>query len=144
MFKTIAVAYNETPEAERALLSAIQLAKLLGAELKTITVMADPPSYTAFAVVTDPSLPQILEEDRLAFYQALQERARVLAQRGGVVVSTHVVEGRHIEAILHFLREQRADLLVHGLHQRDLHISRLWSTVYELAQEAPCSVLGVH
>jgi hypothetical protein len=31
-----------------------------------------------------------------------------------------------------------------GLHQRSLHLARLWSTVYELAQEAPCSVLGVH
>jgi len=37
MYKKIAVAYNETPEAERALLSAIELAKSLGAELRTIT-----------------------------------------------------------------------------------------------------------
>lgn len=49
-----------------------------------------------------------------------------------------------MEAIVDFLRSQKADLLVVGLHQRDLYIARLWSTVYELAQEAPCSVLGVH
>jgi nucleotide-binding universal stress UspA family protein len=55
-----------------------------------------------------------------------------------------VVEGAGVEAIVDFLRKQKADLLVIGLHQRDFYIARLWSTVYELAQEAPCSVLGVH
>jgi hypothetical protein len=45
---------------------------------------------------------------------------------------------------VNFLRGQKIDLLVMGLHQRSLHLARLWSTVYELAQEAPCSVLGVH
>jgi len=49
-----------------------------------------------------------------------------------------------VQAILHFLREERADLLVIGLHQHDFYLSRLWSSVYDLAQDAPCSVLGVH
>ena len=34
MFKKIVVAYNESPEANRALASAIYLAKLLGADLR--------------------------------------------------------------------------------------------------------------
>ena len=144
MFKKITVAYNETPEAERALLSAIQLAKSLGAELRTVTVMADLPAYTAFAAASDPSVPRTLEDDRLKFYQSLQEKARALAERHGIEVANYIVEGRQVEAIIHHLREQGADLLVLGLHQRDLYIARLWSTVYELAQEAPCSVLGVH
>ena len=144
MFKKITVAYNETPEAERALLSAIQLAKSLGAELQTITVMADSPAYAAFAAAGDPSFPQTLENDRQKFYQDLQEKARLLAERHGIEVTSCIVEGRQVEAIIHHLREQKADLLVLGLHQLDLYIARLWSTVYELAQEAPCSVLGVH
>jgi nucleotide-binding universal stress UspA family protein len=144
MFKKITVAYNETPEAERALLSAIQLAKSLGAELRTITVMADEPANAAFAAAADSSFPRILEDDRLRFYQGLQEKARALAERQGIEVTSSIVEGRDVESIIHDLREQRADLLVLGLHRRDLYIARLWSTVYELAQEAPCSVLGVH
>jgi nucleotide-binding universal stress UspA family protein len=144
MFKKITVAYNESPEAERALLTAIQLAKSLGAELRTLTVMADLPSYAAFAAAGDPSLPRTLEDDRLKFYQGLQEKARALAERHGIEVASCIVEGRQVETIIHDLREQRADLLVLGLHKRDLYIARLWSTVYELAQEAPCSVLGVH
>jgi nucleotide-binding universal stress UspA family protein len=144
MFKKITVAYNESPEAERALLSAIQLAKTLGAELRTVTVMTDLPAYAAFAVAGDPSSTRTLEDDRLKFYQGLQEKARALAERHGIVVASCIVEGRSVEAIIHDLREQRADLLVLGLHQRNFYIARLWSTVYELAQEAPCSVLGVH
>ena len=144
MFKRIAVAYNESAEAQRALTSAIQLAKSIGAELQTITVMADLPSYTAFAGMADPSLPRILDEDRIKFYEALAERARRSAQDQGIDVLTHSAEGSAVEEIVRFLREHKADLLVVGLHQQDLYIARLWSTVYELAQEAPCSVLGVH
>jgi nucleotide-binding universal stress UspA family protein len=144
MFKRIAVAYNESAEAQRALASAIQLAKSMGAQLQTITVMAHLPSYTAFAGMADPSLPKILDEDRIKFYEALAERARQSAQDEGIDVLTHSVEGLAVEEIVRFLREHKADLLIVGLHQQDLYIGRLWSTVYELAQEAPCSVLGVH
>jgi hypothetical protein len=49
-----------------------------------------------------------------------------------------------VATIVSFLRSQGTDLLIIGLHQRDLYLARLWSTVYGLAQEAPCSVLGVH
>jgi nucleotide-binding universal stress UspA family protein len=144
MFKKIAVAYNESPEAERALVCAIQLAKSLGAELRTVTVTVDLPAYTAFAEAADPSLSRVLVDDREKFYAALQQKARVSAQLHGVEVLSHIVTGREVGAIVDFLREQKADLLVIGLHQRDLYLARLWSTVYELAQEAPCSVLGVH
>ncbi len=144
MFQKVIAAYNESPEAERALVSAIRLAKLVNGELHTITVVADLPAYTAFAGVADPSLPHALNEDRAKFYELLQEKARTLARSHGIDLRSHLVEGHGVEMIVDFLREQKADLLVIGLHQRDFYISRLWSTVYELAQEAPCSVLGVH
>jgi nucleotide-binding universal stress UspA family protein len=144
MFYKVVAAYNESPEAGRALISAIKLTKIMNGELEAITVMADLPAYTAFAGVTDPSLPYALKQDRATFYQHLQEKARALALSHGVELRTHLVEGHGVEVVVDFLREQKADLLVIGLHQRDFYIARLWSTVYELAQEAPCSVLGVH
>jgi nucleotide-binding universal stress UspA family protein len=144
MFQRIAVAYNESAEAQRAFAAAIQLAKIMGAELQTITVMADLPAYTAFAGIADPSLPRILDDDRIKFYEELSETARKSAQDQGIDLLTNSVEGPAVEEIVRFLREHKADLLVVGLHQQDLYIARLWSTVYELAQEAPCSVLGVH
>ncbi|AXC13479.1 hypothetical protein ACPOL_4202 [Acidisarcina polymorpha] len=144
MFRKIAVAYNESPESERALLSAIRLTKSLAAELSTITVAADLPAYTAFASATDPDLTRVLKDDRLDFYEGLQRKALAMAHDHNVEVTSHIVEGHDVAAIVDFLRKQHADLLVIGLHQRDLYIARLWSTVYELAQEAPCSILGVH
>ncbi len=144
MFQKVVAAYNESPEAERALVSAIKLTKGWNGELQTITVMTDLPAYAAFASVGDPSLPHVLRQDREALYEHLQERARSLAHSHGIELRSHLVEGPGVEAIVDFLRAQKADLLVIGLHQRDFYIARLWSTVYELAQEAPCSVLGVH
>ena len=144
MFRKIAVAYNESPEAERALHCAIQLAKGLGAELSTITVAAELPAYTAFAGAAGPQLSRVLADDRERFYEVLEEKARSSAHPYGVEVQSHIVEGREVDAIVKFLRGQKIDLLVMGLHQRSLHLARLWSTVYALAQEAPCSVLGVH
>jgi len=144
MFQKVVVAYNQSPESERALDSAIQLALSLNATLQTVTVMTDLPPYTAYAAAADPSISRVLKEDRAKFYEQLQDRAREFAQSRGIELQTHVVEGRQVEAIVDFLRVHKVDLLVIGLHQRDLHIARLWSTVYELAQDAPCSVLGVH
>jgi nucleotide-binding universal stress UspA family protein len=144
MFKKLVVAYNESPESHRALMSGIQLAKSLQAELHVVTTMADLPAYTAFAGATDPSLTQVLDQDRSTHYDRLKEKGRVLFETHGIEFRGHLLEGHPVEAIVDFLRRQQADLLVIGLHQRDFYIARLWSTVYELAQDAPCSVLGVH
>lgn len=144
MFRKIVVAYNESPESQRAFLAAIKLAKSLNAELLTVTAIEDLPAYTAFAAVADSSIARVLEQDRLKFYKKIQDQARAQVESSGIRFQSFLVEGRQVEAIVDFLRQQKADLLVIGLHQRDLHIARLWSTVYELAQDAPCSVLGVH
>lgn len=144
MFRKIVVAYNESHESERALIAAIKLAKALNAELHAITAMAALPAYTAFAQAADSSARRLLEDDQVKFYNTLQQKARALAQQHESELQCHLTEGHEVNAIVDFLRAQRADLLVVGLHQRDLYIARLWSTVYELAQEAPCSVLGVH
>jgi nucleotide-binding universal stress UspA family protein len=144
MFHKIVVAHNESQEAEHALTAAIQLAKSLNAELHAVTVMTGLPAYTAYAGAADSSLPQLLQDDRIRFYELLNEKARAHGSRHGIEVYSHLIEGHEVNAIVDFLREHKADLLVVGLHQRDLYIARLWSTVYELAQEAPCSVLGVH
>jgi nucleotide-binding universal stress UspA family protein len=144
MFRKIALAYNESPESQRALVSAIQLAKSLEAELHTVTVMTGLPAYTAYSAAVDASMSRVLMDDRMTFYRKLQEKAKALACQHDIELTPHLVEGGEVDAIVNFVRQQNTDLLVIGLHQRDLYVARLWSTVYELAQEAPCSVLGVH
>jgi nucleotide-binding universal stress UspA family protein len=144
MFRKIVVAFNESAESQRAFLVALKLAKSLNAELQAVTAIGELPAYAAFAGVADSSISRVLEEDRRDFYAKLQDHARAQVESYGIGFHSYLVEGREVEAIVDFLRQQKADLLVVGLHQRDLYISRLWSTVFELAQDAPCSVLGVH
>jgi nucleotide-binding universal stress UspA family protein len=144
MFSKIVVALNDLPESQRALRTAIELARASNAELATVSILGDLPAYTSFAIVVDPSAPNAMNEDRRRAHCELHEKATLLAQEHGVRTKGSIVEGREVQAILHFLKDERADLLVIGLHQHDFYLSRLWSSVYDLAQEAPCSVLGVH
>ena len=144
MFKNIATAYDESPEAGRALMAAVNLATALGAKVYAITVAEELPAYTAYGFAGDPAVLRTLGEDRLRFYDDLQNKVREKVSAQGVEVSTCLLDGEKVDAIIHFVREHKIDLLVIGLHHRSLRVSRLWSTVYTLAQELPCSILGVH
>jgi nucleotide-binding universal stress UspA family protein len=101
MFHKVVAAYNESPEAERALISAIKLTKGWNGELQAITVMVDLPAYTAFAGAAD-SLSHALRQDREKFYEHLQEKARALALTHGIKLRSHLVEGHGVEAIVDF------------------------------------------
>jgi nucleotide-binding universal stress UspA family protein len=144
MFRNIAVAYDESPEASRALTAAIQMATALKATLHTITVAEELPAYTAYGAAADPSILRTLADDRAKFYEGLQDAIREKAAAEGVQVATHLLDGERVDAILHFVSDHKIDLLVIGIHHRSLRVSRLWNTVYTLAQDVPCSVLGVH
>ena len=144
MFSKIVVALNDLPESQRALRAGIELAHAYNAELATVSILGDLPAYTSFAIVVDPNAPDAIKEARRRAHGELHEKASQLAQEHGVRATGSVLEGREVQGILQFLKGQRADLLVIGLHQHDFYLSRLWSSVYDLAQEAPCNVLGVH
>ena len=144
MFRNIAVAYDESPEAERAFAAGIRLATALHAKLQTLTVAEELPAYTAYGVAADSSILEALGEDREKFYAGLCGAALEKAAADGIRLETHLLDGDKIEAIVQFVSEHGIDLLVIGLHRRSLRVSRLWSTVYALAQDVPCSVLGVH
>ena len=144
MFRKITVAYNGSPEAARALAQSIHLAKALGAGLCVITVQQDLPPYTAYAAAADSSLSRALIDDQKVHCARLHSEARETALREGVKLETHLLEGNAVDTVIRFLLDSKTDLLVIGLHRHASHISRLWSTVYEVALDAPCSVLGVH
>jgi nucleotide-binding universal stress UspA family protein len=109
-----------------------------------VSILGDLPVYTSFAIIVDPSAPNAIKEDRWQVHRELHEKASLLAHEHGVCAKGSIIEGQEVQAILHFLKDEHADLLVIGLHQHDFYLSRLWSSVYDLAQDAPCSVLGVH
>ena len=63
-FQTIVVAYDNSPAARDALSTGIELCKLLGTPLETITVVEPPPIYTGFVLAVDPEVAHGLESDR--------------------------------------------------------------------------------
>jgi nucleotide-binding universal stress UspA family protein len=144
MFSKIVVALNDLPESQHALRTAIDLARLCNAELATVSILGDLPVYASFSVVVDPGAPATMMEELRHRHKEMHEKAANLARELGVHAQGSIVVGNEVRAILHFLKEQNADLLVVGLHQHDFYLSRLWSSVYDLAQDATCSLLGVH
>jgi len=144
MFSKIVVAMNDLPESQRALRTALDLARLCNAELATVSILGELPAYFSFSVVVDPNALAAMMEEQRDRHNQMHEKAANLARERGVHAHGSVVGGKDVHAILHFLKEQNADLLVVGLHQHDFYLSRLWSSVYDLAQDATCSVLGVH
>lgn len=143
MFKKIAVVFDESPGASHALTSAIALAKILGSELQAVTVVEPPAAYTGY-VSAAPLLSHVLTEDRVKFYEQLQETAKADWPKHSIAIHANLVTGDEVEAIVAFLRQEKMDLLVLGLRKHILRVARLWSTVFALEQEAPWSVLGIH
>jgi nucleotide-binding universal stress UspA family protein len=142
-FQKIVVAYDDSPAAREALSAGMELCKLLGTPLETITVIEPPPLYAAFVVAADLGVAHDLENDRRRHHQALMESAIAEGRRRGVEVSGHLVETGEVEGVISFLRDRGADLLVIGLRRHSSHVARLWSTVSSLEQEAPCNVLAI-
>jgi nucleotide-binding universal stress UspA family protein len=143
-FQKIVVAYDNSPAARDALSAGIELCKLLGTPLETITVVEPPPIYAGFTFAADPGVAHTLESDRRWYYEGLMEFAVAEGRRHSVEVTGHLVETEEIDGVISFLRSSKADLLVIGLRQHSSHFARLWSTVASLEQKAPCSVLAVH
>lgn len=144
MFSKIVVALNNLPESQHALRTAIALARSFKAELVTISILGDLPAYTSFSVVVDPGAPAAIMEERRRRHKEMHENAANLARELGVHALGTIVVGKEVRAILNYLKEQNADLLVVGLNQHDSYLSRLWNSVYDVALGATCSVLGVH
>ncbi len=144
MFNKIAVIISESPESRRALEAAIGLAQVHKSALVTVSVLGDPPAYSSYATVVDPLAREEMMTDLRRRQGAAHEQARAHAASHGIPIEPHIVEGQEVRAIVDLLREVNADLLIIGLRQRSFFLSRLWSAAYDLAQQAPCSILGVH
>ena len=144
MFRRIAVALDETEQAQRALRTATDLAKTLGAALVTVTVRQPLPAYTAFAAAADSSAVRSLEDEHTKFYEQLMATASARVKEADIPMESFLVDGDTVDVIVEFVAQKQIDLLVVGLHRRSLRVYSLWSTVYSLAQDLSCNMLGVH
>lgn len=144
MFKKIAVAYDESPEAARAFRAALELAKLAGAEVTMITVIERLPAYVSFASAASPDISQILQRDRQTFYAELHHNAKRIAEQAGVAVEVETIQGDEVEGLLQLIDDVRPDLLVVGLRREPRGFSGFFGgTAHHLALHAKCNILGI-
>lgn len=145
MFKRILVAYDDSPESERALITSIHLAKSLNAELRAISVQEKLPAYDSYIDAGVPGGTMLLREQASEYYRKLQCDAQEAARQQGVALTTELVEGDEVEAIVEYAQKTHSDLLVLGLHHHSLLVSRLWNhTTHDLSQQVASDILGVH
>jgi nucleotide-binding universal stress UspA family protein len=144
LYKKMVVAYDESPEAKRALTHALELAKLMGAEMRLVTVSEPLPAYVGYADAAFPGSTRILTERREDFYKKLQDEAKVLADESGMVADSVIVEGNEVESIVNSITSWNADLLVIGRRHHTSPLTRMWGgTVHEIAEQTRCSILAV-
>jgi nucleotide-binding universal stress UspA family protein len=146
MFKRILVAFDGSPESGRALITAIQLAKSVNADLKAVCVNEKLPFYAAGYMdlgVTGASV--MLPQQASQYFRKLQISAQETARQQGIALNTEVVEGEEVHAIAEYVQRNRSDLLVLGIPRHNGLFSRLWNhTVHDLSQQVVSSILGVH
>jgi len=139
MFHKIMVAYDESSEAGRALRASIELAKTLSAELSVVTVLEPIPGYYSFAVSAVPAF-NWTEEKRVR-YSALQDKARQQAKTAGVVLDAALVSGDEVGTIVDCAKKHHSDLLVLGMRKHGWLMAG--HTAKDIAERAPCAVLGI-
>jgi nucleotide-binding universal stress UspA family protein len=144
MFKKIAVAFDESPEAERAFRSAVQLAKFASAELCLITVIEAFPAYIGYISASAPDVTHLLVDQRRSFYEDLQSRAKLHAAEAGVSISTELAEGSEVATIVSVVERVDPDVLVVGLHRHSSDLQFFGGTAHQLANHLKCNIFGVH
>ena len=144
MFKKIAVAFDESAEADRAFHVALDLAKLTSGELYIVTVIENLPAYISYVSAVAPDVPGLLKSQRRTFYEDLHGRAKLTAEQSGISFHAEIAEGDEIQAMLQLLDQIRPDLLVVGLRLEPGGLSQLLGgTAHRLALHARCNVLGI-
>ena len=138
MFHKIMVEYDESPEAGKALETAIELARCLGGELKIVTIIEPLPAYYSFATIALPA--SEWSEEKREEYVSLQAKARQLAKAAGLWLDTEIVDGDEVCGIIECARRYRADLLVVGMRK---HTLLMGHTAQDVAERSPCALLGV-
>jgi len=145
MFKRILVAYDESPESGRALLTGIHLAKSLNAELRAVSIQEKLPPYSGYIDAEVPGGTALLRQQASEYYRKLQTEAQEAARQEGIALTTELVEGDEVEAIVECAQRTHSDLLVVGIHRHPLLLSRVWyHTTHDLSQRVASNILGVH
>src|SRR4030066_367515 len=139
MFKKILVGYDGSDGAKKALKAGIDIAKHYGAELHSISVEEDLPHYAA-------TVGEVLEAkaEKNGYFAKLNDEAKEMAAKEGVVLHAKVVAGHEVETIVDYARDHHFDLVVIGFMGHSKIYDQVWgSTSQNIARLVPCTVMVV-
>lgn len=139
MFRKILVAIDGSEGANKALLTAIDLAKHYDAELHSISVEERLPHYAA-------TVGEVVEakQEAVDYFRRVTRDAEQAASAYGLQLTAHVVPGHGVATIVQCAKEQGADLLVIGFMGHSRVFERIWGgTSQNITRLASCPVLVV-
>ena len=139
MFKKILIGNDGSESAKKALKVAIEMAKHYGAELHSISVEEDLPKYAA-------TVGEVLEAkaEKNGYFAKINEEAREIVTREGVVLHTKVIAGHEVETVVNYAKDHHFDLVVIGFMGHSKIYGRVWgSTSQNIARLVPCTVMVV-
>ncbi|HWP17947.1 MAG TPA: universal stress protein [Burkholderiaceae bacterium] len=143
MYKRILVPTDGSDITQRAVQTAISLAKLTGAQIYTISVK-DPYPYSAISEI-QPTLPQefLDAQERVAARNVAA--VKDACTEAGVPCVAHTVESVSVwEAIVDHAKSQQCDLIVMASHgRRGVQALLLGSETNRVLTHSPVSVLVV-
>lgn len=138
MHKKILEGLDGSEGSFKALEAAVDLAKLYGAELHTISV-EEIPHYPG-------TIGEVVEEKRIAdgkFGSAIEKALRI-SKKAEISLKSHVIIGHEVKTIVEFIKKHGFDLLVIGFMGHSALYGRVMGgTCQNLVRMAPCSVLVV-
>jgi nucleotide-binding universal stress UspA family protein len=138
MYKKILHGLDGSAGSLKALDEALDLARLYGAELHTVSI-EEVPRYTE-------TIGEFIEEKEAlngAFKNALKKAREMAAAKDGSIHS-HVVIGHEVKSIVELIQQRGFDLLVIGFMGHSAVYDRVMgSTCQSLVRLAPCTVLVV-
>lgn len=130
--KTIVAAVDFSNATPGVLDAAVSQARAFGASLHLLHVLEPEPSYTAYGFTPDefPAIHLFQEEARKRATARLEElRVKAAGEMPGV--SVHLAEGSPFHALVDYVNEQGADLLVLGSHGHGAVAALLLGSVAE-------------
>lgn len=137
-FQRILVAIDGSQGANRALKTALDLARMADAHLTALAIEGPLPAYAATIGEVDEVKRQ---KDR--FFEGVAQDARERADEAGVALEVVVRAGHAAELITEYAREHGADLVVVGHKGHFLQDYVLGSTADRVAHHAHCPVMIV-
>jgi nucleotide-binding universal stress UspA family protein len=140
MYKVVVVGTDGSPTADKAVQGAADVARSLGSELHIVTayrVSAPGLAQASGVALIDSGTTHAILEDAS---KGVADKA-VSDHGGGLQVTTHVMNGDAVDAILDTAAAVNADLIVVG--SKGMHRRVLGSVPNSVAHGAPCAVLIV-